>query len=198
MESCASPPGWMGETPSLHRRALEPEGWAETYAQVVACPVLEVNIVTRFQPQAHRSQKPFHAAARVDGKLSVAITDRAQSTPESHWRILTGRSEANKPGFGSNEDPHGSGTSLELGAEQAMQNVRFRRNYGTIIKRVAETAIEVVRHFPFDLNIGVKIERQPSSDTREIKAGIGAVQSEVIREGTHLNVVAACFQALGK
>jgi len=64
----------------------------------------------------------------VDGKLGVAVAERAQSALKPRRSGLRIGCEADHTNFAGNEKAEWSRPGLEFGTEQAVQNVRLGRN----------------------------------------------------------------------
>src|ERR1700682_5114508 len=125
VESRASPPGLDGRDARVPPpySSLESNRRPECHPQIVTGSIVEVDVVADFQPQTHRSDEPFHSAARVYSKFGVAVANRSQSALEAGGGVLGIGCEADKPRLAGHEKANRPRSRLELGTKQAMQNV---------------------------------------------------------------------------
>src|SRR5258708_3419529 len=123
--------------------------------------MIEIDIVAHFRAKSDRSSKCLNSSARIDRKECRPV-GQAHSVNEAGSRVLVANAEVIESNFTDDEDAEGPGAGLELRAEKPMQSseVRVHQLGGHAIgERIGKAPLEVVSHFRFQLDAGMKVER---------------------------------------
>ena len=169
----------------------EPELWTEADAHVVVDSVVEEDVVTDFRADTDGAGKALDTSAGIHREVRCSAS-QTHCRLESGWGTLVRYGEILEAYFAGHEDPERTRARLEFRTKQSVQRAKsaLHRSRGDAIAEGAGVvSLEVVAHFPFDLDAGADIECRSSAKADVVAGGSGVTEAEIFGKDADFRVI---------
>jgi hypothetical protein len=184
----------MGYPVSLNLQivALETEGRTNRQTEIVVGAAIKVHHIASLDTQSDGAREELHPAPWIEDAVGISRWNSRNLTSDvSNCRSVVITAEVEEATLQQNKRTYGASIGLDLRSKQTMQQTQVGPIYGygsTVGKCVREALLEIVRHFCFQLDMGMDIETHPTTQAPEICI-ISMVQAHVIGEDANFSVI---------